>query len=125
MSLWRPATTAVHPRCGQLAQMALLYAHLGASRHAELEQISRAMLAHPDLVAGDGRFDTEQMRQPRTGAVQGWCRRHSVSESGWEGSWGCHQGGGWLAQGKQAVACIFCVNLMVDSAWTQDLEEQF
>ena len=47
----------------QLAQMALLYAHLGASRHAELEQISRAMLACPDLVAGDGRFDTELMRR--------------------------------------------------------------
>ena len=47
----------------QLAQMALLYAHLGASNHAELEQISRAMLAHPDLVAGDGRFDTELMRR--------------------------------------------------------------
>ena len=47
----------------QLAQMALLYAHLGASRHAELEQISRAMLAHPDLVAGEGRFDTELMRR--------------------------------------------------------------
>ena len=45
----------------QLAQMALLYAHLGASCHAELEQISRAMLAHPDLVAGDGRFDSELM----------------------------------------------------------------
>lgn len=47
----------------QLAQMALLYAHLGASLHAELEQISRAMLAHPDLVAGEGRFDTELMRR--------------------------------------------------------------
>ena len=47
--------------CQQLAQMALLYAHLGASRHAELEQISRAMLAHSDLVAGAGRFDTELM----------------------------------------------------------------
>ena len=47
----------------QLAQMALLYAHLGASNHAELEQISRAMLAHPELVAGDGRFDTELMRR--------------------------------------------------------------
>ena len=45
----------------QLSQMALLYAHLGASTHAELEQISRAMLAHPKLVAGDGRFDTELM----------------------------------------------------------------
>tara|TARA_B100002051_G_scaffold241304_1_gene245728 strand:- start:290 stop:1024 length:735 start_codon:yes stop_codon:yes gene_type:complete len=47
----------------QLAQMALLYAHLGASQHAELEKISRAMLAHPDLVAGDGRFDTELMHR--------------------------------------------------------------
>ena len=47
----------------QLAQMALLFAHLGASRHAELEQISRAMLTQPDLVAGDGRFDTELMRR--------------------------------------------------------------
>ena len=45
----------------QLSQMALLYAHLGASEQAELEQISRAMLAHPDLVAGEGRFDTELM----------------------------------------------------------------
>ena len=45
----------------QLSQMALLYAHLGASTHAELEQVSRAMLAHPKLVAGDGRFDTELM----------------------------------------------------------------
>ena len=47
----------------QLAQMALLYAHLGASQQAEFEQISRAMLAHPELVAGDGRFDTELMRR--------------------------------------------------------------
>ena len=45
----------------QLAQMALLFAHLGASCHAELEQMSRAMLTHPDLVAGEGRFDTELM----------------------------------------------------------------
>lgn len=45
----------------QLSQIALLYAHLGASTHPELEQISRAMLAHPKLVAGEGRFDTELM----------------------------------------------------------------
>ena len=45
----------------QLAQMALLYAHLGASKQAELEQISRAMLTHPLLVAGEGKFDTELM----------------------------------------------------------------
>lgn len=47
----------------QLAQIALLYAHLGASQHAELERISRAMLANPELVAGEGRFDTELMRR--------------------------------------------------------------
>ena len=45
----------------QLAQMALLYAHLGASTHAELEQVSRAMLTQPHLVAGEGKFDTELM----------------------------------------------------------------
>ena len=45
----------------QLAQMALLFAHLGASEQADLERLSRAILAHPDLVAGAGRFDTEVM----------------------------------------------------------------
>lgn len=65
-----PAAELVSARddCGaptlqlQLAQMALLYAHLGASAQADLEQISRAMLAHPALIAGPGRFDTELMR---------------------------------------------------------------
>ena len=47
----------------QLAQMALLYAHLGAGSQADLERLSRAMLAHPELVAGEGRFDTELMRR--------------------------------------------------------------
>jgi L-asparaginase len=46
----------------QLAQMALLYAHLGAGAQPDLERLSRAMLSHPDLVAGEGRFDTELMR---------------------------------------------------------------
>jgi L-asparaginase len=46
----------------QLAQMALLYAHLGAGEQPVLERLSRAMLAHPELVAGEGRFDTELMR---------------------------------------------------------------
>lgn len=46
----------------QLAQMALTFAHLGAGTHADLEQLGRAMLAHPELVAGEGRFDTELMR---------------------------------------------------------------
>jgi L-asparaginase len=47
----------------QLAQMALLYAHLGASEQSALEQLSRAMLAHPGLIAGPGRFDTELMNR--------------------------------------------------------------
>jgi L-asparaginase len=47
----------------QLAQMALLYAHLGAGAEPVLERLSRAMLAHPELVAGEGRFDTELMRR--------------------------------------------------------------
>jgi L-asparaginase len=45
----------------QLAQMALLFAHLGAGVQPDLEQLSRAMLLHPELVAGAGRFDTELM----------------------------------------------------------------
>ncbi|MEB3172579.1 MAG: asparaginase [Cyanobacteriota bacterium] len=46
----------------QLAQMALLYAHLGAGEQPDLERLMRAMLAFPELVAGEGRFDTELMR---------------------------------------------------------------
>ena len=46
-----------------LSQMALLYAHLGNSQNAELEQISRAMLLFPELVAGEGFFDTELMKR--------------------------------------------------------------
>jgi L-asparaginase len=47
----------------QLAQMALLYAHLGGGEQPDLERLLRAMLTHPELVAGEGRFDTELMRQ--------------------------------------------------------------
>jgi L-asparaginase len=47
----------------QLAQMALLFAHLGAGTQPDLERLSRSMLAYPELVAGEGRFDTELMRR--------------------------------------------------------------
>jgi L-asparaginase len=47
----------------QLSQMALLFAHLGAGEQADLERLSRAMLTNPELVAGEGRFDTELMRR--------------------------------------------------------------
>ena len=46
-----------------LAQMALLFAKLSNSDLPELEQISRSMIAHPEFVAGEGKFDTELMRQ--------------------------------------------------------------
>ena len=89
----------------QLAQMALLYAHLGASQHAELEQISRAMLSHPDLVAGEGRFDTELMRRSHgqvlsKGGAEGI---QCLSRIG-EGLGGSHQGGGRLTP-CQAGGC--------------------
>ncbi len=47
----------------QIAQMALLYAHIGSSKHAELEQISRSILSNPDLIAGEGKFDTELVKR--------------------------------------------------------------
>ncbi len=46
----------------QLSHMACLYAHLAAGQRVELERTMRAMTHHPDLVAGDGQFDTELMR---------------------------------------------------------------
>ncbi len=61
------ALIAARDDCGaptlllKLSQMALLYAHLGESQNADLEQITRSMLSHPELIAGSGRFDTELM----------------------------------------------------------------
>jgi len=46
-----------------LSQMALLFAHLGAGSMPNLERLARSMQAHPELVAGEGRFDTELMRR--------------------------------------------------------------
>ena len=47
----------------QLCQIALLYANLSSSENAELEQISRAMIAHPQIISGPGNFDTEIMKR--------------------------------------------------------------
>ncbi|AZB71679.1 asparaginase [Synechococcus elongatus] len=46
----------------ELQQMATLYAHLSSGDSPELERIQRAMTYHPDLIAGEGEFDTELMR---------------------------------------------------------------
>jgi L-asparaginase len=46
----------------QLHQMATLYAQLASGESLDLERIVRAMTQHPDLIAGNGEFDTEVMR---------------------------------------------------------------
>jgi L-asparaginase len=56
-----------HDDCGaptyllQLDQMATLYAHLAAGESLDLERIVRAMVHHPQFIAGEGRFDTDLM----------------------------------------------------------------
>ena len=60
----------------QLGQMAWLYARLSSGASLDLERIVRAMTNHPQMIAGDGLFDTEIMRLTK-GEV--------VSKSGAEG----------------------------------------
>ncbi len=47
----------------RISQMAMLYAHLSRSDQPEFEKITRAMTQHPDLVAGEGCFDSELMKR--------------------------------------------------------------
>ena len=57
-----------HDDCGvptyfvQLRQMASLYAQLASGDNLAMERIVRAMTHHPNLVAGEGAFDTELMQ---------------------------------------------------------------
>jgi len=60
----------------QLSQMATLYAHLSSGDDLYLERISRAMTHYPEMIAGEGSFDTELMK-----ATNG----EIVSKSGAEG----------------------------------------
>lgn len=46
----------------QIQQMAHLYAQLAAGNNLDLERITRAMTYHPQMISGDGAFDTELMR---------------------------------------------------------------
>lgn len=46
----------------QLSQMATLYAKLASGDSLDLERIVRAMTYHPEMVGGEGSFDTELMR---------------------------------------------------------------
>jgi len=47
----------------RLSQMAVLYAHLSRSDQPEFEKITRAMTNHPELVAGEGHFDSELIKR--------------------------------------------------------------
>jgi len=60
----------------QLSQMATLYAHLSSGDDLYLERINRAMTHYPEMIAGEGSFDTELMK-----ATNG----EIVSKSGAEG----------------------------------------
>lgn len=62
--------------CMQLWQMATLYAHLASGGNLALERVVRAMTYNPEMVGGEGHFDTELMRA--TGG-------EIVSKSGSEG----------------------------------------
>lgn len=46
----------------QLSQMATLYAHLASGDRLDVERVSRAMTHNPEMVSGEGGFDTELMR---------------------------------------------------------------
>ncbi|MBD1913577.1 MULTISPECIES: asparaginase [unclassified Leptolyngbya] len=46
----------------QLGQIATLYAQLASGNSLDMERILRAMTHHPNLIAGDGEFDTELIR---------------------------------------------------------------
>ena len=47
----------------RLSQMAILYAHLSRSDQPEFEKITRAMISHPDLISGEGYFDSELIKR--------------------------------------------------------------
>lgn len=57
-----------HDDCGaptyfmELCQMATLYAKLASGESLDMERIVRAMTHYPELIAGEGEFDTELMR---------------------------------------------------------------
>jgi L-asparaginase len=46
----------------ELGQMGILYAQLASGDNLDRERIVRAMTHHPEMVAGEGHFDTELMR---------------------------------------------------------------
>ncbi len=110
-----------------LHQMALLYARLASSDSLDMERVVRAMVHHPDLVAGEGGFDTVLMR-----LSQG----ELVSKSGAEGIQ-CishvSQGQGLaikVQDGARRAKYATAIHLLRQMSWitpamAEDLSEQF
>lgn len=117
-----------HDDCGaptyymQLAQMATLYAHLASGNSLDLERIVRAMTHHPNLVSGEGGFDSELMRLSQ-GEI--------VSKSGAEGIQCLGQVGEGLGlaikvlDGAKRAKYAAAIYLLKQMGWiTPTLEEQ-
>jgi len=110
-----------------ISQMATLYAHLAAGDRLDLERITRAMVHYPELVAGEGRFDTELMRLT-AGEV--------VSKSGAEGIQCLGQVGQGMGlaikvkDGAKRAKYAVAIHLLQQLGWiqpdiAQTLSEQF
>ena len=111
----------------QISQMAALYAHLSAGNSLDMERITRAMVHYPELVAGEGRFDTELMRLT-AGEV--------VSKSGAEGIQCLGQIGQGMGlaikvkDGAKRAKYAVAIHLLQQLGWiqpdiAQQLSEQF
>lgn len=111
----------------QLQQMAYLYAHLASGNSLGLERISRAMTNYPQMVAGEGAFDTELMLLTK-GSI--------VSKSGAEGIQciGCVGEGMGLAikavDGAKRAKYAVAIHLLKQMGWisptiAENLAEKF
>ncbi len=111
----------------ELDQLAHLYALLSAHNQLHLERITRAMTRNPDMVSGDGQFDTELMRLTN-GEV--------VSKSGAEGVQCIGRVGEGLGlaikvmDGSKRAKTAVSIHLLKQLGWisptvAQSLEESF
>lgn len=123
----------VHDDCGvptyllEISQLAHLYALLSAHNQLHLERITRSMTRNPDMVSGDGQFDTELMRLTN-GEV--------VSKSGAEGVQCIGRVGEGLGlaikvmDGSKRAKTAVSIHLLKQLGWisptvAQSLEESF
>jgi L-asparaginase len=111
----------------QLRQMATLYAQLASGDRLDLERVIRAMTQHPELIAGEGQFDTALMCRSN-GAV--------VSKSGAEGVLCIGRVGEGMglaikvADGAKRAKYAVAIHVLRQMGWidpivADDLSEQF